>query len=286
MSHHSPGNTVNDVLVVEDLHKSFGQAEVIKGISLVAKRHDVVSILGSSGSGKSTFLRCINLLETPNSGRVFVNGELIKMAPGPNGTQQPADADQMVRIRRKLAMVFQQFNLWTHMTALQNVMFAPVKVLGAEKHEARQQAMAYLEKVGLADKANHYPNQLSGGQQQRVAIARALAMEPDVMLFDEPTSALDPELVGEVLKVMRCFGRRGPHDAGGDPRNGLCPRSRQPCGVSPPGAHRRARPTGRLVFAAEVGPVSTVSFRHGAQVIRHFFISNSGSNNSRIRSKT
>ena len=209
MSHHSPGNTVNDVLVVEDLHKSFGQAEVIKGISLVAKRHDVVSILGSSGSGKSTFLRCINLLEIPNSGRVFVNGELIKMAPGPNGTQQPADADQMVRIRRKLAMVFQQFNLWTHMTALQNVMFAPVKVLGAEKHEARQQAMAHLEKVGLADKANHYPNQLSGGQQQRVAIARALAMEPDVMLFDEPTSALDPELVGEVLKVMRSLAEEG-----------------------------------------------------------------------------
>ena len=209
MSHHSPGNTVNDVLVVENLHKSFGQAEVIKGISLVAKRHDVVSILGSSGSGKSTFLRCINLLETPNAGRVFVNGELIKMAPGPNGTQQPADVDQMVRIRRKLAMVFQQFNLWTHMTALQNVMFAPIKVLGVDKREAGQQAMAHLEKVGLADKANHYPNQLSGGQQQRVAIARALAMEPDVMLFDEPTSALDPELVGEVLKVMRSLAEEG-----------------------------------------------------------------------------
>ena len=205
----SPENMTSDVLVVEDLHKSFGQVEVIKGISLTAQRHDVVSILGSSGSGKSTFLRCINLLETPNAGRVFVNGELIKMAPAPNGTQKPVDADQLVRIRRKLSMVFQQFNLWNHMTALQNVMFAPVKVLGTAKNDARQQAMAYLEKVGLAEKAHHYPNQLSGGQQQRVAIARALAMEPDVMLFDEPTSALDPELVGEVLRVMRSLAEEG-----------------------------------------------------------------------------
>ena len=209
MTSSSPGKFASDVLVVEDLHKSFGQTEVLKGISLTAKNHDVLAILGSSGSGKSTFLRCINLLETPNSGRVWVNGELIQMAQGPNGTMQPADAQQIVRIRRKLSMVFQQFNLWTHMTALQNVMFAPVKVLGVDKQDAMQQAMAYLEKVGLANKSQHYPNQLSGGQQQRVAIARALAMEPDVMLFDEPTSALDPELVSEVLKVMRALAEEG-----------------------------------------------------------------------------
>uniref|UniRef100_UPI0003782300 ABC transporter ATP-binding protein n=1 Tax=Leeia oryzae TaxID=356662 RepID=UPI0003782300 len=197
------------MLVVEDLHKSFGQTEVLKGISLTAKKHDVITILGSSGSGKSTFLRCINLLEMPNAGRVYVNGELIKMATGRDGLPYPADAQQMVRIRRKLAMVFQQFNLWAHMTVLQNVMFAPVKVLGIDKRDAELAAIAYLEKVGLAEKRHHYPNQLSGGQQQRVAIARALAMEPDVMLFDEPTSALDPELVGEVLKVMRSLAEDG-----------------------------------------------------------------------------
>ena len=209
MSHRSPISLANEVLRVEDMHKSFGTTEVLKGISLSAKNHDVVAILGSSGSGKSTFLRCINLLETPNSGRVFVNGELINMVPDAHGAMQPVDAQQIVRIRRKLSMVFQQFNLWTHMTALQNVMFAPVKVLGADKQEAMQRAMVYLEKVGLADRSHHYPNQLSGGQQQRVAIARALAMEPDVMLFDEPTSALDPELVSEVLKVMRALAEEG-----------------------------------------------------------------------------
>ena len=197
------------MLVVEDLHKSFGPSEVLKGISLTAKKHDVIAILGSSGSGKSTFLRCINLLETPNAGRVFVNGELIKMTSGKDGIPRPQDPEQIVRIRRKLAMVFQQFNLWAHMTVLQNVMFAPVKVMGIDKRDADPQAIAYLEKVGLAEKQHHYPNQLSGGQQQRVAIARALAMEPDVMLFDEPTSALDPELVSEVLKVMRALAEEG-----------------------------------------------------------------------------
>lgn len=202
-------STPRDVLVVEDLHKSFGQSEVLKGINLAAQKHDVITILGSSGSGKSTFLRCINLLETPNAGRVFVNGELIKMGMDKRGLPYPLDAHQIVRIRRKLAMVFQQFNLWAHMTVLQNVMFAPVKVLGIDKRDAELSAIAYLEKVGLVDKQHHYPNQLSGGQQQRVAIARALAMEPDVMLFDEPTSALDPELVGEVLKVMRLLAEDG-----------------------------------------------------------------------------
>lgn len=199
----------SDVLVVKGLHKSFGATEVLKGIDLSAKKHDVIAILGSSGSGKSTFLRCINMLETPNAGEVFVNGELIRMTTGKNGVAQALDAHQIVRMRRKLAMVFQQFNLWSHMTVLENVMFAPIKVLGVHKQDAQLQAIAQLEKVGLAEKRHHYTHQLSGGQQQRVAIARALAMEPDVMLFDEPTSALDPELVGEVLKVMRSLAEEG-----------------------------------------------------------------------------
>lgn len=198
-----------DVLVVENLHKSFGTSEILKGISLSAKKKDVIAILGSSGSGKSTFLRCINMLETPNAGRISVNGELIRMVAGKNGIPKPQDPRQVVRLRRQLAMVFQQFNLWSHMTALQNVMFAPVKVLGMAKAQAQAQALVYLEKVGMAEKCDHYTHQLSGGQQQRVAIARALAMEPDVMLFDEPTSALDPELVGEVLKVMRALAQEG-----------------------------------------------------------------------------
>jgi ABC-type histidine transport system ATPase subunit len=204
-----PRRHAKEVLVVEDLHKSFGQTEVLKGISLTAKNHDVIAILGSSGSGKSTFLRCINLLETPNAGRVFVNGELIKMRLGKDGILKPEDPAQIIHIRRQLAMVFQQFNLWAHMTVLQNVMFVPVKVMGIHKRDAELQAIAYLEKVGLAEKQHYYPNQLSGGQQQRVAIARALAVEPDVMLFDEPTSALDPELVTEVLKVMRALAEEG-----------------------------------------------------------------------------
>lgn len=208
MTHH-PHHALNDMLVVQGLHKSFGRTEILKGIDLSARKHEVIAILGSSGSGKSTFLRCINLLETPNAGKVFVNGELIDMVTGKDGTPRVSDPAQLVRIRRKLAMVFQQFNLWSHMTVLQNVMFAPIKVLGVNKQDAELQAIAQLEKVGLAEKRHHYTNQLSGGQQQRVAIARALAMEPDVMLFDEPTSSLDPELVGEVLKVMRSLAEEG-----------------------------------------------------------------------------
>jgi ABC-type histidine transport system ATPase subunit len=204
----SPADPKN-MLEIQGLHKSFGRTEILKGIDLTAKKHDVIAILGSSGSGKSTFLRCINMLETPNSGKVFVNGELIKMTTGKDGIARASDAAQIIRIRRKLAMVFQQFNLWSHMTVLQNVMFAPVKVLGVSRQDAELQAIAQLEKVGLADKRHQYTNQLSGGQQQRVAIARALAMEPDVMLFDEPTSSLDPELVGEVLKVMRSLAEEG-----------------------------------------------------------------------------
>ena len=195
-------------LDVQSIHKTFGAHEVLKGISLTAHEHDVVAILGSSGSGKSTFLRCINLLETPNSGEVRVKGELIKMGTR-HGRPAPADMKQVDRIRAKLAMVFQQFNLWQHMTVLQNVTAAQLHVLGRGKAEATEKAEAMLAKVGVGDKRHHYPSQLSGGQQQRVAIARALAMDPEVMLFDEPTSALDPELVNEVLRVMRALAAEG-----------------------------------------------------------------------------
>ncbi len=198
-----------EALVVEDLHKSFGPLEVLKGVSLVAHEHDVISILGASGSGKSTLLRCINLLETPNAGRIYVKGELIRMRTRRGGAREPEDVKQVTRIRAKLAMVFQQFNLWSHMTVLQNVIEAPVHVLKIPKAEAIERAEAVLDRVGMLDRKDYYPAHLSGGQQQRAAIARALAMEPEVMLFDEPTSALDPELVGEVLKVIRSLAEEG-----------------------------------------------------------------------------
>ena len=198
-----------EALVVEDLHKSFGSLEVLKGVSLVAHQGDVISMIGSSGSGKSTFLRCINLLELPNSGKVIVNGELIAMTSLPGGGQKPTDARQVDRIRASLGMVFQSFDLWSHMTILQNVIEAPVHVLKVPKAEAITRAETLLAKVGIADKRDHYPSHLSGGQQQRAAIARALAMEPKVLLFDEPTSALDPELVGEVLQVIRQLADEG-----------------------------------------------------------------------------
>lgn len=196
-------------LSISDLHKSFNQNEVIKGMSLDANKGDVISLIGASGSGKSTFLRCINLLETPSSGEVRVDGELIEMKTNSKGNRMPADQKQVDRIRTKLGMVFQSFNLWSHMTILQNVTEAPIHVLGQTKAEANEKAMLLLEKVGIADKAHQYPDHLSGGQQQRAAIARALAMDPEVMLFDEPTSALDPELVAEVLKVMRQLAAEG-----------------------------------------------------------------------------
>ena len=195
-------------LVVEDIHKSFGKIEVLKGVSVTARDHDVIAILGSSGSGKSTFLRCINLLEMPDRGRVIIKGELIEMKDGKRG-RGAASPKQVERLRSRLAMVFQQFNLWAHMTVLQNVIEAPIHVLGLDRKTAIACGKDMLEKVGLSAKHDAYPAQLSGGQQQRVAIARALAMEPDVMLFDEPTSALDPELVGEVLKVMRDLAKEG-----------------------------------------------------------------------------
>ena len=195
-------------LDIIDIHKQFGDLEVLKGISLSANDHDVISILGSSGSGKSTFLRCINLLETPTSGEVKVYGETIKMKQGKDGPEA-ADKEQVQRIRSQLAMVFQQFNLWSHMTVIQNVMEAPVHVLKLSKEQARERAEKYIERVGMIDRKDFYPSQLSGGQMQRVAIARALAMEPKALLFDEPTSALDPELVNEVLKVMRTLAEEG-----------------------------------------------------------------------------
>ena len=196
-------------LKVEDLHKSFGKIKVLMGISLEAQEQDVISILGSSGSGKSTLLRCINLLETPTSGKVYVGGELIKMRELRSGERQAEDRKQVERIRSKWAMVFQSFNLWAHMTVLQNVMEAPVNVLKIPKSEAIEKAEKILQRVGMYDHKNYYPAHLSGGQQQRAAIARALAMEPDMLLFDEPTSALDPELVGEVLRVMRSLAEEG-----------------------------------------------------------------------------
>ena len=196
-------------LVAEDIHKSFGSLEVLKGISLTAHQQDVISILGSSGSGKSTFLRCINLLETPNSGKVYLHGELIRMRDKGSQGMAPEDAKQVERIRTKLAMCFQQFNLWSHMTVLENVTEAPIHVLKVPKAEAIERAEKVLNRVGMYERKDYYPAHLSGGQQQRAAIARALAMEPEVMLFDEPTSALDPELVGEVLKVMRGLAEEG-----------------------------------------------------------------------------
>lgn len=196
-------------LKIKDLHKSFGSHEVIKGISLEAQKGEVIAILGASGSGKSTFLRCINLLETPDSGEVWLRGEQMRMTKNRRGEIVPADLRQVEGMRARLAMVFQGFNLWSHMTVMDNIMEGPLYVQGISKTEARGKAEALLAKVGLSDRADYYPAHLSGGQQQRVAIARALAMDPDVMLFDEPTSALDPELVGDVLGVMRDLAEEG-----------------------------------------------------------------------------
>ena len=196
-------------VTVEDLHKSFGELEVLKGVSLSAREGDVVSIIGASGSGKSTFLRCINLLELPSQGRITVSGEEVRFKPRGRGNMVPADMRQVERIRSRLGMVFQSFNLWAQMTVLQNVIEVPVHVLKTPKAEALDRAEQILNRVGLWDKRDQYPAFLSGGQQQRVGIARALAIEPSVMLIDEPTSALDPELVGEVLKVIRDLADEG-----------------------------------------------------------------------------
>ncbi|SES64265.1 ABC transporter ATP-binding protein [Thorsellia anophelis] len=197
-------------LAVIDLHKSYGTHEVLKGISLTAKKGDVISIIGSSGSGKSTFLRCINFLEQPSAGEIRLNGVALLTKKNSQGYLDATDAKQLQAFRTKLTMVFQHFNLWDHMTVIQNVMEAPIRVLKLTKEEAFKRASKYLEKVGIPNNAFHkYPVNLSGGQQQRVSIARALAMEPEVLLFDEPTSALDPELVGEVLKIMQNLAEEG-----------------------------------------------------------------------------
>lgn len=207
-SEYPRGDASAPAVSVSELRKSFGALEVLKGVSLQAKDGEVVSILGSSGSGKSTMLRCINMLEVPDSGEIAIAGEVIGLRKGRHGTA-PADRHQVNRIRTQVGMVFQSFNLWSHMTILENIIEAPVHVQKRSRAECIEEAEAVLDRVGIADKRNHYPAQLSGGQQQRAAIARALAQKPKVMLFDEPTSALDPELVGEVLRVMRSLAEEG-----------------------------------------------------------------------------
>ena len=198
----------NYTLIAENIHKSFGNLKVLRGLTLKASKGDVVSIIGSSGSGKSTFLRCINFLETPDNGRVILDGEEVIVDKNKKGSRI-IDTKQIQRLRSQLGMVFQGFNLWSHMSVLQNVMEGPIQVLNLTHKEAEYRALKYLKKVGIDDKISFYPSQLSGGQQQRVAIARALAMEPKALLFDEPTSALDPELVGEVLRVMKDLAEEG-----------------------------------------------------------------------------
>ncbi|WP_223428516.1 ABC transporter ATP-binding protein [Tateyamaria pelophila] len=196
------------VIEIRDLHKSYGTLEVLKGVDIMARRGDVVALIGSSGSGKSTLLRCCNLLEDSEQGDMLFKGEPVTWR-GQNHDRRPADPKQVLRIRTNLSMVFQQFNLWAHMTILQNVMEAPVTVLKRDAAEVEKAARAYLDKVGIGDKCDVYPAQLSGGQQQRAAIARALCMEPEALLFDEPTSALDPELEQEVIKVIKDLAGEG-----------------------------------------------------------------------------
>ncbi len=193
-------------LAVRHLSKSFGSIRVLDGVSLDAEKGQVISIIGSSGSGKSTLLRCLNLLEVPDAGEVALDGQPVRFQTRRGRLHM---SREIQALRASLPMVFQSFNLWRHMTVLDNVAAAPIHVLGRPRAEAREHAAALLTRVGLADRAGHYPHQLSGGQQQRAAIARALAMEPKVLLFDEPTSALDPELVGEVLKVIEALAEAG-----------------------------------------------------------------------------
>ena len=197
------------ILNIENIHKRFGELKVLHGISLEANSGDVISLIGSSGSGKSTFLRCINLLEVPDEGAIALDGTAIKFTTDRHGQRKASSEAQVQDLRSRIAMVFQQFNLWSHMTVLQNVTEGPIRVQGLARAEAHEIGMAFLDKVGIADKADVYPGFLSGGQQQRAAIARALAMRPEAILFDEPTSALDPELVGEVLTVMRKLAEEG-----------------------------------------------------------------------------
>ncbi|MDB5416188.1 MAG: hypothetical protein JWR10_4523 [Rubritepida sp.] len=196
------------LLAIEGLHKSFGLIEVLKGISLQVQRREVMGFIGASGSGKSTLLRCINMLEVPEAGSIRLAGELVGFRDTPRG-RRLLPPRELSRQRRRMAMVFQQFNLWPHRTALENVIEGPIVVQGIAPAKAREMGEALLRKVGLEDRVHAYPSRLSGGQQQRVAIARALALQPEIILFDEPTSALDPELVGEVLKVIRDLADEG-----------------------------------------------------------------------------
>lgn len=196
-------------LEVRNLHKRYGDLEVLRGVDLVARDGDVISILGSSGSGKSTLLRCINLLENPHQGQIIVAGEELKLKPRRDGALVAVDNQQINRLRARIGFVFQSFNLWPHMSILDNIIEAPRRVLGQSKVDAIASAEVFLEKVGIIDKMHAFPAQLSGGQQQRAAIARTLAMQPRVILFDEPTSALDPEMVHEVLMVIRALADEG-----------------------------------------------------------------------------
>lgn len=207
--HNATADRASEAIHVESLHKNFESLQVLKGVSLSARDGDVVAIIGGSGSGKSTLLRCINCLEKPTSGLIRVNGEEIRLKPDGHGGSVPADRKQIERIRSRLGMVFQSFNLWSHMTLIENVIEVPIHVHGVKRDAAIAGAEKLLARVGLLEKRNTYPSFLSGGQQQRAAIARALAVEPRVMLFDEPTSALDPELVGEVLNVIGDLAREG-----------------------------------------------------------------------------
>lgn len=199
---------MNNMVEVRDVHKFFGDLHVLKGVSFDVPRGSVTTILGPSGSGKSTILRCINVLEKIQAGSIVVDGQLMGYREV-EGKLHELTEKQVAAQRTRIGMVFQRFNLFPHMTALENVMEAPIQVKGIEKGAAKKRAEKLLAQVGLADRATHYPSELSGGQQQRVAIARALAMDPELMLFDEPTSALDPELVGEVLAVMKTLATQG-----------------------------------------------------------------------------
>ena len=229
---------MSEIVRIENLHKSFGDLEVLKGIDLTVNAGETVVILGSSGSGKSTMLRCVNFMEVPSDGRIYLQGDLIGSER--NGKMQYRESE-LCTLRSRIGMVFQHFNLFPHMTVLENVMEGQVIVLGRSKTEAEEKAMAQLQRVGLAEKATEYPARLSGGQKQRVAIARALAMDPEVMLFDEVTSALDPELVGEVLKTMRQLAEGGHDHALRHPRAGLCLSCRQPGAVPQRGHDSRGR---------------------------------------------
>ena len=240
-------NLPTPVIQITNLHKAYGDLEVLKGVDVTAQRGDVISLIGSSGSGKSTLLRCCNLLEDSQEGEISFKGEPVRWTFGTG--RCPADQKQITRIRTNLSMVFQQFNLWSHMTILENVMEAPVSVLKRDKDEVEAAARKYLAQVGIGDKCDVYPAQLSGGQQQRAAIARALCMEPEALLFDEPTSALDPELEQEVIRVIKGLAEEGrtmvivTHDMNG-PR---CIRSRYLFASRP---HRRRRKSKRTVWRA------------------------------------